>query len=56
MSTGYDPSFIPGENIPLPALGPTAAAAAFNNGQVIDHPRFSLTFQERGFALSCFSG
>lgn len=52
MPTGYNPNFIPGEEIPLPILGPTAAQAALNGGQVVDHIRFSLTFhQQRGFAL-----
>lgn len=52
MTVGYDATFIPGEDIPLPSLGPSASKAAFNDGQIIRHSRFSLVFhRQRGFAL-----
>ncbi len=48
----YDPKFIAGENIELPAIAPRIRATAFDGGLPIDHPRFSIVFsQERGFAI-----
>lgn len=49
----YDEQFIPGHTIPLPSLAPSIQAAAFNNGLPIEHPRFSIVFnQDRGFAIA----
>ena len=49
---GFDPNFIPEGEVPLPTLGLAAKAVALNGGQVIEHSRFSLVFnEERGFAL-----
>lgn len=48
---GYDRNFIPGHIIPLPTLGARAKAAAFREGEPIEHARFSLVFnRERSFA------
>ena len=48
----YDPNFINGHAVALPGLSATLQAKAHNNGEVIDHTRFSLTFhRERGFAF-----
>ena len=47
----YDPQFIAGCDIPLPALAPRIQAVAFNGGLPIEHSRFSIIFnQDRGFA------
>lgn len=49
----YNPTFIAGFNIPLPSLIPRIQAVAFNGGLPIEHPRFSVIFnQERGFAIA----
>lgn len=48
----YDPNFIPDLAIPLPKLGKSAKQDAFNDGQPINHTRYSLVFNEaRGFAI-----
>lgn len=49
---GYDPDFIDGAHIPLPALSDSLAGTALNGGAPIDHTRFSIVFsQARHFAL-----
>ena len=48
---GYDPSFIPGHQIPLPTLDSALRPELFNHGQPIEDTRFSIIFNEqRGFA------
>lgn len=48
----YDPSFIPGCEVPLPTIGERVQPVAFNGGVPVDHTRFSIAFnQERGFAI-----
>jgi endonuclease G len=48
----YDPNFIPGVSIALPALGARTLPSAFAGGAPIEHTRFSIVFNEqRGFAL-----
>jgi endonuclease G len=48
----YNPTFIPGCNIPLPELSEELKPSAFNGGQPIEHTRFSIVFnQDRGFAF-----
>lgn len=47
----YDPTFIPGFQIPLPELSDAVRESAFNGGQPIEHTKFSIVFNERrGFA------
>jgi endonuclease G len=49
---GYNPDFIDGVTIPLPALLPGAQMQAFNRGQPIDHTHHSVVFnQQRGLAI-----
>ena len=49
----YSPVFISGCNLPLPSMAPRILAVAFNGGLPIEHPRFSVVFnQERGFAIA----
>lgn len=48
---GFDPEFLPGHTIPLPQLAERVRNTAFNAGEIINHTRYSLVFnQERGFA------
>lgn len=47
----YDPNFIAGESIPLPKPTDRVKASAYQNGQFIEHSRYSLLFnRERGLA------
>ncbi len=49
---GFDPRFISGSEIPLPALNQRIRAMAFNDGNPINHRYFSIIFNvERGFAI-----
>lgn len=49
----YEPNFIPGAHVALPALSERVAASAFNGGNFVDHSRFSLVLnEERGFAAA----
>jgi endonuclease G len=48
----YDPTFIGGEVVEMPAMSPRVHATAFNGGLPVEHSRFSIVFsQERGFAI-----
>lgn len=48
---GYDPHFIDGFEIPLPAPEDRVVENAFNDGNFIHHTRYSVLFnQKRGFA------
>jgi endonuclease G len=50
-SVPYDPDFIPGQTIPLPAPSPRVVQECFAGGAPVDHTHFSLIFnQVRGFA------
>ena len=47
----YDPDFIPGERVDFPILSDRVRHSALALGEVVDHSRFSLVFnQVRGFA------
>ncbi len=49
---GFDKDFIQGFEIPLPILGERIKQFAFDNGNLIDHTRFSIMFNiDRGFAI-----
>lgn len=48
----YDPTFIPGETIPLPVLASDLSAHAHDGGAPIDHSRFSIVMHAtRGLAI-----
>ncbi len=48
---GYDPEIIPGCNIQLPVLSEAVRAVALEQGEPVDHTRFSIIFnQTRKFA------
>lgn len=48
----YDPGFISGYDIALPRLAARIEAVAFEGGLPVEHPRFSIVFnQQRGFAI-----
>lgn len=49
---GFDPTFIYGCEVLLPKLAERIRPLTFNDGELIDHTRFSIIFnQERGFAV-----
>lgn len=49
----YNPTFVPGHNLPFPQLSPRIQATAFSNGALVHHTRFSILFsQVRHFAIA----